>query len=602
MPEPRALWLAVLLTLAPILGLPASAAPADSALKTAHDALARGDGIAAEEALKQALASGTPRPAVAAAMGEAELLQGDLAAAREWLGPGAFAPDQRVYGFHQLARLEMADDNLPAAGAAFDKALAIGVGTAPMWVDIGRLRYRSAQQGLALEAAENALQLDPEDPRAIEFRGQLARDAQGLKTGLAWFALGLKNNPNDVGLLGEYAATLGELGRARQMLKVTRRMIELGGGEDRAFYLQAVLAARAGNDGLARKLLWRTEKAFDKTAAGLVLTGVLDSRAGNSGLALESFDELARLQPENPHFQLLLARGMYADGDYRGVVEDFAALANRADASPYLLTLVGRSFEILGERGAAAPFLDRAARGGANAPAVLDVSEAGRLTLFRYGADPLRIDVGVARVRSLLAAGDLAGAQAVLGAFTQAYPASVDVHVLAGDVALARADGAAAIAEYRKAAQIRRGLPQVQRMVAAYRLLGDERSAEAEALDFLGQHPMHGRASRLAAEFAFNRGEWRRAQTLLTHARAVGGGERDPQLLADLSRAALQAGDPAVAEEAARAGVAAQRANGRAAYALAQTLRASGNEAGAAVLFAKARDLGTGTQPLLAAR
>lgn len=598
MPKPRALWLAAALALA----LPASAAPVDGALKAAHEALARGDGIAAEEALKQAMAHGAPRPAIAAAMGEAELLQGDLAEAREWLGPGEFAPDQRLYGFHQLARLEMADGDLPAAGAAFDKALAVDVGTAPMWVDIGRLRYRSAQQGLALNAAENALKLDSEDPRAIEFRGQLARDAQGLKTGLAWFARGLKTNPNDIGLLGEYAATLGELGRAKQMLKVTRRMIELGGGEDRAFYLQAVLAARAGNDELARKLLWRTEQAFGHTAAGLVLAGVLDLRAGNSGLALESFDELARLQPDNPDVQLLLARGMFADGDYRGVAEDFAALAARADASPYLLTLVGRSFEVLGDRGAAAPFLDRAARAGSHAPSVLDVNEAGRLILFRYGGDPLRIDVGVARVRELLAAGNAAGAQGVLSRFTQAYPYSVDIHVLAGDVALARGDAAAAIAEYLKAAQIRRGLPQVERMVAAYRLLGDERRAEAEALDFLGQHPMNGGAARLAADFALTRGEWRRAQVLLAHARAVGGGERDPQLLADLSRAALNAGDLAVAEEAARAGVAAQRANGRAAYALAQMLRVSGNGAAAAVLFTKARNLGTGARPQLAER
>src|SRR5690606_24681831 len=133
------------------------------------------------------------------------------------------------------------------------------------------------------EAAQTALKLDPEDPRAIEFRGQLARDARGLQAALGWFARGLESNPDDIGLLGEYAATLGELGRAKAMLKVTRRMIELGGNDPRAFYLQAVLAARAGNDELARKLLWRTENAFGETAAGLVLAGVLDLRAGNPG-------------------------------------------------------------------------------------------------------------------------------------------------------------------------------------------------------------------------------------------------------------------------------------------------------------------------------
>jgi hypothetical protein len=139
-------------------------------------------------------------------------------------------------------------------------------------------------------------------------------------------------------------------------------------------------------------------------------------------------------------------------------------------------------------------------------------------------------------------------------------------------------------------------------MVAAYRQLGQADAAEAEARDFLAEHPMDGGAARLAADFALARGQWRQAQVLLAHARMVGGGERDPRLLADLSRAALEAGDIAAADEAARAAVAAQRANGAAAYALARTLRAGGDEHGAQVLFAKARGLGVGARPLLAER
>jgi tetratricopeptide (TPR) repeat protein len=598
MRKARAFWLVASLALA----LPAVAAAPEDALETAHEALANGDGIAAEAALRQALGEGAPRPEIAPAMGEAELLQGDLDAAREWLGPGEFAPDQRLYGFHQLARLEMAAGNLQAASEAFDKALAIGVGTAEMWVDIGRLRYRRAQQHLAFDAVHNALTLDPENPRAIEFRGQLARDAQGLKTALGWFARGLKTNPDDIGLLGEYAATLGELGRAKAMLKVTRRMIELDGNNPRAFYLQAVLAARAGNDELARKLLWRTEGAYSDTAAGRVLAGVLDLRAGNPGLALQSFGKLADRQPDNRHAQLLLARAEFADGDYRGVIEDFAAAAARPDASPYLLTLIGRSYEVLGDRGAAAPFLDRAARASAPAVSPIDVGEAGQLTLFRFGDDPLRIDVGVAKVRGLIRAGKFGEAQAVLADFQRQYPASADIEVLCGDVALVRGDAAGALAQYRKAARIRRSLSLVQRMVAAYRELGETDAAGAEARDFLAEHPMDGGAARLVADFALANGEWRRAQVLLAHARAVGGGERDPQLLTGLSRAALASGDVAAATQAAQAAVAAQRANGRAAYALARTLRAGGDEHGARVLFAKARGLGVGARPLLAER
>lgn len=596
MRKSRALWFAASLALA----LPAAAAAPDGVLKTAQEALARGDGIAAEVALR-ALGQGVPRGEVAPAMGRAALLQGDFDAAREWLGGGEFASDQQAYGFHQLALLEMAVGDLPAAAEAFERALAAGPETAEIWVDIGRLHYRNAQHHLALEAVEKALALDPKHPRAIEFRGQLARDAQGLKTGLKWFARGLKSNPDDLGLLGEYAATLGELGRAREMLKVTRRMIEIG-NDPRAFYLQAVLAARAGNDELARKLLWRTNDAFGNVAAGLVLAGVLDLRAGNPGLALQSFDKLAAMEPDNPQAKLLLARALFEDGDYRGVVEDFAADGARPDASPYLLTLIGRSYEILGDRGAATPFLDRASRPSVAAALPIDVGEEGRLTLFRYGDDPLRIDVGIARVRDFLGAGNLTEAQAAVTDLQRHYPASADIEILAGDVALARGDASGALAQYRSAAKIRRGLSLVERMVAAYRLLGENAAAEAVARDFLAEHPMDGNAARLVADFALAKGDWRRAYLLLIHARVLGGGERDPVLLADLSRAALEVGDVATAEEAARAAVAAQRSNGATAYALARSLRANGNESAAQVMFTKARGLGIGAPALLAER
>ncbi len=60
----------------------------------------------------------------------------------------------RQHGFHMLARLEMADGNLPAAGDAFDRALEGNGGTAEIWVDIGRMRYRGGEHHQALEAAQ----------------------------------------------------------------------------------------------------------------------------------------------------------------------------------------------------------------------------------------------------------------------------------------------------------------------------------------------------------------------------------------------------------------------------------------------------------------
>ena len=170
------------------------------------------------------------------------------------------------------------------------------------------------------------------------------RDSQGFAAALPWFARGLQIAPDDLSLLGEYAATLGELGRAKDMLRVTRKMIKLDGHNARAFYLQAVLAARVGDDDLARRLMLRVGNTFQNVPAAILLTGILDLRADNTALAVRDFDQLFRMQPDNRQARELFARALLENGDASEVVERFAKPAQREDASPYLLTVVGRAY------------------------------------------------------------------------------------------------------------------------------------------------------------------------------------------------------------------------------------------------------------------
>ena len=51
--------------------------------------------------------------------------------------------------------------------------------TRQLWVDIGRMRYGGGEQLLAMEAAEFALELAPDNIRALEFRAELVRDRDG---------------------------------------------------------------------------------------------------------------------------------------------------------------------------------------------------------------------------------------------------------------------------------------------------------------------------------------------------------------------------------------------------------------------------------------
>ncbi|MBA3055166.1 MAG: tetratricopeptide repeat protein [Sphingomonadales bacterium] len=521
----RCLAAALALTLSLAVSAPGSAGEggqggqADGFVRDAHAALSQGDGIAAEAALRKAIAAGLARDAAAARMGEAYLAQGDLAKAREWLGAGRFAPAEAAHGWRMLGRLELAERHLAAAGRAFDRALQLTPQDSRLWVDIARLRYSGGEQLLAIAAADRAVALDPGNVRALEFRGLLVRDQYGFAAALPWFEAGLKVRPDDLALLGEYAATLGELGRARDMLVVTRRMIALEPDHPRAFFLQAVLAARAGNVALARTLLRRAGPAMAQVPAAMMLQGALELQAGNANAAAALLDRLARQQPRNARAKLLLARALHASGDRRQLLDRFADEAGQPGASAYLLTLLGRTYEDLGQRDLAAPLLDRAAIAGEAPFARTSPEPPGETPGLGFAADQL----------------------------------------LAGDERLDRGDLAGAREGYRRAATIRLTDGLLVRLVVSSTRDGRWRDAEKLVAQVLSGSPRNRTALRLAAGFAARRGDWARAAHLLEFLAATGSGA-DARLLADLSFARLRSGNVAGAQSAGEQAYRLQRA------------------------------------------
>jgi tetratricopeptide (TPR) repeat protein len=103
-------------------------------------------------------------------------------------------------------------------------------------VDIARLRYRSGEQTIVGDAINRALAIDPRDPDALSLQAQLVRDSRGLAASIPWFERAVEVAPDNVALLGDYAAVLGELGEYREMLAVVRRMFELDPREHRLHY------------------------------------------------------------------------------------------------------------------------------------------------------------------------------------------------------------------------------------------------------------------------------------------------------------------------------------------------------------------------------
>ena len=338
--------------------------------------------------------------------------------------------------------------------------------------------------------------------------------------------------PQDLGLLGEYAATLGDAGRHQDMLRVARRMVELDPRHPRAYYLQAVLAARAGLDDLARRLLVRTNGAYDELPAGQLLAGVIELRSGSAALAVERFDELVRRQPENAAGQVLLGRALLAHGEANEVVARLGSAAGRPEASPYLLTLVGRAYEQMERREDAGRYLDRAALAESSA---IGVPAAGTGT---RGGDAAG---DVALLRHLLAEGRAPEAVALARRLGERYPDSIDVEILSGDVALLAGDPAGALADYERAAEVRLDFVLVQRIAIAQQRLGREAAAVDRVAGYLAANPRSAQASLLLAAMLAGRGDERRAKLLVAHARGLDGHaaqRREGRVAATLERLA----------------------------------------------------------------
>jgi len=538
----------------------AFAAGGDAALDRARAALAISDGIAAEARLREALKAGNTADGVRALMGEALLAQGDLAHAREWLEGGGFAGSSATHGFRMLGRLELRERNLPAAGRAFDRALATAPHNPRLWADIGRLRFAGGEQREAIEAADHALALAPQEPSALALRAILIRSQYGLTASLPWFEAALAKAPDDPALLGEYAATLGDMGRAGAMLEAVRRLHKVAPADPQVYYLQAVLAARAGRDQLGRRILYRNQQTMRNVPGAIMLAGVLELRAGNREVAVTQFDRLLRLQPDNVHARHLLARALAASGDAAGVIARFEGLAQRGDASPYLLTIVARSFEELGQRDRAVSLLARAAQPSRGGPMALPVEVPIGVLAVRHADAPGRADTTVPLVRALLRDGRVGEALAAAAALRAANPGAPDAHLMLGDVALVAGRAPLALQAYQAAARIRFGEAEAARLDAALRALGREREANSVLLAQALQNPNALVAARMLANAEGRARRWAQSGDLLTWL-GTRSGWRDPALLADLAFVRLQEGEEGEARRLAASAFALQPAN-----------------------------------------
>ncbi|MEM1052683.1 MAG: tetratricopeptide repeat protein [Pseudomonadota bacterium] len=432
------------------------------------------------------------------------------------------------------ARRHIRFGDLAAAGQSYDEALELEPENPGLWVDIARLRFMGGEHLTAIEAADYALELGPNYAPALLLRGQMVRDANGMEESLPWFEAAAAAAPNDPEILGEYAATLGDLGYNRDMLAAVRDLTDFAPDDPQAQYLQSVMAARADRPELATRLLERSGFTEDEVPAARLLSAIVNLQQGNFDTAANTLETLAGDQPGNVRVQELLARAWWLGGRDSLITERFAAAAELPDSSTYLTMLVGRAFERLGDRPRAIPFFEKASR----------PHEQTRFTLAPGNSLP---DVSN-RLRGLVSQRNLDQSRGVSTQFIRRYPQSGDAYSLAGDVALAGNDPLAAAEFYKVSAKVRRSWPLTRKLAAAMLQVGEGEAAKALLARYAQGDPQNLDALLFIAKLSAKEADWLRVQVLLDTAIAQGAGS-DPVVLTLRAKAARELGNEADASQ-----------------------------------------------------
>jgi Tfp pilus assembly protein PilF len=419
----------------------------------ARMALGQNDGVSAEAALDRAESAGFSKDRALHLRAQARLLQGDTDGALEFVRNEAVPERYRAYA----ARIEgraLAGSGADGAGAAFARAVRLAPGDSLAWSDLARFRLLSGDPAEASIAVDRAITLDAANGEALALKGELFRAQYGLAAALPWFEAAIDLDAFNGPALIEYAATLGDMGRYREMLAISRRAAAIRGSTAPALYLQAVLAARARNYDLARSLIERTGGVMDGLPAVLLLRGGLDYHAGAFAQAAEKLSRLVEMQPGNGDARRLLGASLLGAGDADGAIAALRPLIERRDADSYALTVAARAWESLGQRDAAGALLDRAARPEQD---VADNGWAGGDALvaqgrYRQAADAFARDANVrfdeAAALRLADALDRAGARVearrVLSLFLQQNPRNAAALRVAANWQIAAKDWAGA--------------------------------------------------------------------------------------------------------------------------------------------------------------
>ena len=434
------------------------------------------------------------------------------------------------------ARLALGEGDLGKAGQIYEQARQVEPENPELWVDIARLRFRRGEHLTAFDAVDRALDLDPNSASALLLRAQFTRDSHGAAESLSWFEAALLVDPSNPGAWADYAASLGDLGRYHDMLTALRRPDNDAANNPQMLYLQAVMAARAGDGLLAGSLLDRSGQVRRGVPGAIMLGAIIDLQQGNADSAADGLELLLGRQPDNVRAGDLLAYALWMGGRDREIVARFEPRANDQGASPYLIMLVGRSLERMGERQRGIVYIKRALE-----------RQTEDFTLFaNVTPTGVRAPTATLELRAAASTGDRQRLTSLASSFVRQDRYSGGVHGLAGDAALLDGELAGSLEHYEVAARVRRSWPLARKMIYAFDAARYPDAADALLARALAGDPHNAAALLLLAQRSAQRSDWLRVALLLDTAIGLGAGH-DLEVLELRVQAARELGQEAQA-------------------------------------------------------
>lgn len=550
-----------------------------------------GDGVGAEAAVKGALAAGANPDALRPLLARAYAMQGDGRRALETIDSGPIVPEMIGEAAWVAGNIHLDNGDLGFARDAYDRAVRELPRESRLWVDVARFRDANADALGARDAIDYAIELDQANSAALAYKANLVRTQQGLAASLDWYDKALAADPDNAGALIDRAATLGDLGRYRDMLVSLRHAATLVTGDPRLYYLQAVLAARGGNYRLARSLLQRTRGQMDDVAGFMLLNAVVELQLGGEALAATWADRLLAEQPHNIDARRILAVAEWATGDPDGADEAIAPLANRSDADSWTLLLAARIAAEQERQADSAAYLARAAslsRGDA-LPFAVD-SDYGLISMAA-DAEPLNPSRAIPAISADVMNGQFARAIERATRLRDANRGVADAHILLGDAALAGERYDLAVQSFRAARDLDAGERTTLRLANALYRAGDAAGSGAAILALRNSQPSSIAADRLAGHLAMDIEHWDRATAHFERVRQRIG-NRDVVVLRELARAYAAKGDDARAMQMIERAYRLQPLNAEIMLFYANLLEKRGNGQAAVDLRDKAEQIG----------